>query len=52
MKENLEQKIKDNLKRNPFYKESNKDLLKVKIDGHLKSETPFISIKNIAIEID
>lgn len=45
------EKIKDNLKKNPFYKESNKKLLsEIKIAGHLKSKTPYIPIKSIVIE--
>lgn len=44
-------KIKNNLIKNPFYKESNNELLsEINITGHLKSETPYIPIKSIVIK--
>ena len=47
------QEIENNLKQNPFYRPSNKQLIKeVQITAHLKSETPYIQIDGLSVTID
>lgn len=43
--------IQSNIKKNPFYKETDPNLVKeVQIKAHIKSETPYIPIGDIALQ--